>query len=390
LHTKNTDIQSVFFGGSGGIRTPEPFDRLQAFSSLIKIFGSIALLFISCYNTNMDERIKISKKQQIDFLQEVKVKSQMDAEALGIFCNVSGHTVRDWSRAKYTLPHEVGLLLSSKFKVSLPMDFKILKRYWYIKKYARKGALARQKIYGLLGSVETRRKGGLISQEKRRKNPEKYLLLGCKARKQIKPFIHSLALAELCGIILGDGGITNTQISVTLNKFVDKEYASFVEKLLFKIFNEHPYQKERKSVIVLVLSGVNLVEALEKVGLKRGNKVSHQVGIPSWILKNKNYSRACLRGLMDTDGCVYFHNHLSGGIKYQHLGLNFSNYSRPLVLGAYKILSRNGIKASLLENKGVWVYSLGEIKKYFKIIGSSNQKHIIKFQSYVNKIKIPT
>lgn len=335
----------------------------------------------------MYERIQLTKNQQIDFLLKVKTKSQMSSDGIGNLCGVTGRTIREWSRAKYTLPLSSALLISKKIGVALPKDFKVLKQYWYIQKYARKGALARQKIYGLLGNAETRRKGGMVSQQRRREDPEKYLLLGCKARKQIKPLVHSTELAELCGILLGDGGITSFQFNITLNKFVDKEYSDFVEKLLFKVFKEHPYVKERKNVIVLILSGVNLVEALEKVGLKRGNKVAHQVAIPGWILKNNKYAKACLRGLMDTDGCVYLHNHLSGGIKYQHLGLNFSNHSRPLVLGAHKILSKNGIQASLVENKGVWVYSLGEVNKYFKIIGSSNPKHTTKFQNYTDNLQ---
>ena len=335
----------------------------------------------------MYERIQLTKNQQIDFLLKVKTKSQMGSDEIGNLCGVTGRTIRGWSRAKYTLPLSSALLISKKIGVALPTEFKVLKQYWYIQKYARKGALVRQKIYGLLGNAETRRKGGMISQQLRRENPEKYLLLGCKARKQIKPLVHSTELAELCGILLGDGGITSYQFNITLNKFVDKEYSDFVKKLLFKVFQEHPYVKERKNVIVLILSGVNLVEALEKVGLKRGNKVVHQVGIPNWIMKNKKFAKACLRGLMDTDGCVYLHNHISGGIKYQHLGLNFSNHSRPLVLGAHKILSENSIRASLVESKGVWVYSLGEVKKYFKIIGSSNPKHITKFQNYIYNLQ---
>lgn len=332
----------------------------------------------------MNERIKITKGQQIKFLQDVKTRSRMDSNHLGKICNVTGRAVRGWARAKYTLPKKVAVLLSEKFDITLPKGHEVLSQYWYIQKYARKGALARQKIYGLLGNIETRRKGGLVSQQRRRENPKKYLLLGCKARKQVRPFEYSVRLAELCGILLGDGGIANSQFTVTLNKFVDKAYSVFVESLLLKIFKEKPYKKERKNVIVLILSGINLVEALEKIGLKRGNKVTHQVGMPEWIIKNKDYAKACLRGLIDTDGCVYLHNHISLGTKYQHLGLNFSNHSRPLILGVHKILSDNGIKSSLVEGKGVWIYSLDEVKKYFKIIGSSNPKHIDKFQAYLS------
>ena len=331
----------------------------------------------------MYERIKISKQKQIEFLNSVKDKSGMSSDELGKICKVTGRTVRDWARAKYTLSYRAALLMSKEFKVPLPIGLKVLKRYWYIEKYAAMGGAARQKRYGLLGNIQTRRKGGLVSQQRRRENPEKYLELGCSVRKQIKPLAHSEEIAELCGILLGDGGITNTQVSVTLNKYVDREYADFVGKLLFKIFKFHPYRKERKSVIIFILSGVNLVEALEKVGLQRGNKVKHQVGIPGWIIKNSDYAKACVRGLVDTDGCVYTHNHISGGKRYSNLGLNFSNHSRPLVMEVYKIFSENGMKSSMVESKGVWIYSLGEVKKYFKIIGSSNPKHSNKLKNYL-------
>lgn len=341
------------------------------------------MLFIFYYNKSMNERIKLSKNQQINFLQTVKIKSQMDWATLGKFCGVTGRTLREWAKVKYTLPKKTAELLNRKFNVPLPKNFKILKPYWYIQKYARQGALARQRIYGLLGNIETRRKGGLVSQVRRKQYPEKYRALGCIVRKQIQALEVSNQLAELCGVLLGDGGITNWQVCVTLNRFDDAEYAAFVLKLMEKVFKIRPYQMIRKNVIVLILSGVALVEELEKFGLKRGNKVANQVTIPDWILTNKNYSKACLRGLMDTDGCVYHHNHVTKGIKYLHLGLNFSNHSRPLLFAVHRGLSKNGIKSSLVEGKGVYIYNLKEVKKYFKVIGSHNPKHINKFKNYL-------
>jgi intein/homing endonuclease len=138
----------------------------------------------------------------------------------------------------------------------------------------------------------------------------------------------------------------------------------------------------RKNVVVLVLSGINLVEALEQVGLKRGNKVTHQVGIPEWIMENPDYAGACLRGLMDTDGCVYTHRHSVQGKKYLHMGLNFSSHSRPLQYGVNKILTANVIKSSIAGH-GVYVYDLKGVKEYFKLIGSSNPKMTKKFNNYL-------
>lgn len=334
----------------------------------------------------MNKRLGISKKDQRKFFRIIRNKSGLKWNVLANLCEVSEKTLKDWARAKYTTPYEKGLFLRKKFHISLPKNFKILEPYWYIDKYARKGASARQKLYGLLGDRKTRQKGGLISQQKRRENPEKYRILGCIVRKDLKkPLKFSADLAELFGIILGDGGITNNQIRVTLNRKTDKNYAIFVKRLMYGIFGETPSINKRENVLNLTLSGVNLVGALEKLGLRRGNKVLNQVAIPKWILQNNDYSRFCVRGLIDTDGSVYFHKHKTNGINYLNMGLTFTNHSKPLLYGVNNILLANHFTPSIVRDKKIYIYKLDEIKRYFKIIGSSNPKHIGRFNFYLNK-----
>ena len=43
---------------------------------------------------------------------------------------------------------------------------------------------------------------------------------------------------------------------------------------------------------------------LNNFGIKPGNKKQNNVGIPNWIFDSKKYLRACIRGLIDTDGGV--------------------------------------------------------------------------------------
>ena len=332
----------------------------------------------------MPNRFGISKFDQRNFFQNIKIASKLNSFELSKLCNVSRKTFDDWARAKYTTSYASAIFLSKKFKVSLPQNFKSLEPYWYIKKYARKGALARQKIYGLIGDIETRRKGGVISQQKRRENPEKYRLLGCSVRKSIAPLKKSPELAELFGILLGDGAITNYQIRVTLHSSLDKEYADFVSNLMFVVFGYKPSITKRDNVVDITLSSVNLVEALEKLGLKRGSKVKNQVAIPNWILENKLYSGACLRGLMDTDGGVYFHNHSVRGKRYVNFGLTFGNHSRPILIGVKKILESYNFQPSVAEQRKIYIYKLSEIKRYFKIIDSSNPKHVNRLEHYLS------
>jgi len=333
-------------------------------------------------------RIRISKQNQRIFFARIKYRSGLGWDALSDICGVSPRTLRDWSKAIYTPSLEISKKLGRFFGVVLPKNIKPLEKYWYIKKYARIGALARQKIYGMLGSKETRRLAGIISQQRRRENPEKYKLLGCNIRKSLKkPLKYSTKLAELFGIILGDGGITDNQVKITLNRKTDREYSIFVKKLVKKTLGEVPSLNLRDNVINVAISGAGIVEELEKFGLKRGNKVFNQVGIPSWIARNKEYAKACLRGLMDTDGGVYFHHHTVRGNKYVNFGLTLSNHSKPLLTGAYRILLANYFSPSISNNKKIYIYNLEEVKRYFKVIGSSNQKHIDRLKLYLKLYK---
>lgn len=352
-------------------------------------YGGIAKLISKYYHGGMTDRIRLSKKEQKDFFRGIRNASGQTWQELSSTYKLSDRTLRDWARAKYTPSYEVVNNMAKIFNIAVPAGFKRLNRYWHIKKWARKGASARQKKYGLLGNLESRRKGGTISQQRRREDPEKYRKLGCKIKKNINPLQQSPELAELCGILLGDGGLTDTQVRVTLNKKTDRPYGVFVSQLMHKVFGEKPSIKMRESVLNLTLSSLSYVEVLEKIGLRKGNKVKNQVGIPLWILRNKEYSRLCLRGLMDTDGGVYFHNHTINGKRYLHFGLTFTNASLPLILGAKKILESYKLKIFMPRVRNLYIYKFSEVERYFNIIGSSNPKHWKRLKTYQKRRKIP-
>lgn len=332
----------------------------------------------------MQQRIKFSKNNQIEFFKKIKDSSKLHWDDLAIICGVSDRTLRDWARGKFTPSLEVCGLLSSKFNVSLP-ELKILDPYWYIEESARRGGLARFKLYGAPGTVETRRQAGIISQKKRLENPDKYRLLGCNIRKEFKSLDLSENVAEFCGILLGDGGITNTQVTVTLNNKVDKEYSGFVAALIKSILGENPKVGIfDKNVIRIMVSGVNLISELERLGLKRGNKVGNQVAIPGWILKNNEFAKACIRGLFDTDGCLYSHRHSVNGKEYINVGINFHNHSLPLVNGFDFVLKENGFKPSISKDKtNLFIYDLNEVKRFFALFKPNNVKHKLKMEQYL-------
>lgn len=151
------------------------------------------------------------KGQQRKFLELVKSRTRLKWDELGKIVGISGRTLRDWRREIFLGSNKALLKLSKFSGMELPEIKEIRKEYWSIHKAARIGAIKRNEIYGPPGNAESRRKGGLVSQQRRREKPEFYRSLSCIVRNEFHKPTFSSDLAELVGIILGDGGITNTQ-----------------------------------------------------------------------------------------------------------------------------------------------------------------------------------
>lgn len=152
-------------------------------------------------------RIKFLKNNQHKFIISVKKSLNVDWPILSQTLGISNRTLFDWRREKYFIS-EVAFkkcLSLVKNKIRVP-NYELLPDFWSIPKAAKKGGLATAKKHGGPGTPEGRRKGGLISQEKRKLYPELYT--HCNSRRIISEPKDSVDLAEFIGIMLGDGGIS--------------------------------------------------------------------------------------------------------------------------------------------------------------------------------------
>ncbi|MCX6720049.1 MAG: hypothetical protein NTV36_02990 [Candidatus Staskawiczbacteria bacterium] len=221
-----------------------------------------------------------------------------------------------------------------------------------------------------------------LSNSKMPKNDQK---IGClKDPLPIKIPKFSKDLAEFTGIMLGDGGISANQVKITTNMIDDAQYAIFIKNLIKKLFDLKPSVCPRKkdvSALDIIISRIKLVEFCnQKLGLHIGNKLKQGLDIPAWIRKNSEFEKACVRGLIDTDGCVFDECHDIKGKKYNYKRLNFTSASPELIKSVFEILEKNGLSPKIKNSRQVNIENKENIKKYFKIVGTSNPKHLNRYK----------
>jgi hypothetical protein len=204
-------------------------------------------------------------------------------------------------------------------------------------------------------------------------------------RKTVNYPEKSLLLAEFFGIMLGDGCISWYQIKITLHRFNDAQYIRFINNLIYVLFNvkpaiyTYPNDSIKKSVVDIVVSSRSIVEYLIAHGLVIGNKVRQQVIVPEWILENPDYKLACLRGLVDTDGCVYTNTYRVNSKEYSYKKIAFSNRSIPLLLFAYEILKDMELSPVMTNGIDVRITGQKKVTQYMQIVGTNNEKHLKRF-----------
>ncbi|MCX6724100.1 MAG: LAGLIDADG family homing endonuclease [Candidatus Staskawiczbacteria bacterium] len=326
--------------------------------------------------------IFLRKGDQKAFLDGVQSKLDIGLEDFSKIAGVCIRSMTDWKREKNSVSLSGLEALCNIAEVDFPKDVEIRDRFWYIHKGARAGGLATFKKYGRIGNENYRRKKWFEWWEKKGKfNPNQYF-----AQKNIFLPKKSVQLAEFIGIILGDGGITKSQVSITLNKITDLEFSFYVKKLINDLFDVKAatYNHGVDCVVNIVISRIQLVKFLQETGLKIGNKVKQQVGVPAWISKSGLFTKFCMRGLLDTDGCFYVDKHKYKDKIYLNSGINFTNRSLPLLNFFKDNLTKFGFHPTQKTKFSIFLRREEEVIRYFKEIGSSNPKHLNKFKRYFN------
>ena len=319
------------------------------------------------------------------FFNRVRNRTQLNFVELAKHCHTHRRSFSDWSNGRYSIPEKIIRKLADLSNIE-PSKAEIVPEYWYIRVAARKGAVERNKKYGNPGTKDGRSRGG--------KATCKMFLLNQSLAKR-KRFItakevtypkKSAYLAELVGILLGDGGITKYQVRVTHNSETDFGHAKYVARLFNRLFGIKAvitFSKHQK-VCEVVVSSKKLVDFLVGLGLKVGNKIKNGADIPKWIKINKAFETACLRGLIDTDGCVYSEKHKYNSRVYTFPIVAFTNHSRLLFKSVKSALFNRGYHPTG-KVKNILIRRADEVLRYSEDIGFQNKKHSKRLKEFLRQ-----
>ena len=244
-------------------------------------------------------RVVLDKEIRNDYFSSLKIKTKLSWRGIANSLDLNLRMLTSWRSGEVTIPKNVMDKIENLYKIKIPQNAKFLSDYWHIKEAARKGAIARFIKHGNLGTPDGRRKGGLNSLKSQR-----LLRTNFKVLKKIKLPKKTKELAELVGIILGDGYVSKYQVSVTLNSIADKEYVEYVYFLVGKLFPGATLSKLRRldeNTITLKVNSRVACDYLKKMCYMQNKKV-----LPEWILSKPAYIKACIRGLFDTEGSISF------------------------------------------------------------------------------------
>ena len=229
-------------------------------------------------------------------------------------------------------------------------------------------------------------KGGSIDPRSFKKLEE---LVGYPIPHSIKePIIRSCNLlesedlAELIGVLLGDGNVSKKYhtLSVTLNQIEEPNYVNYIKKLIKSTLKREPSVVDlpNNKAIQLRVYDTGIINVLLSKGLKSGNKVKNQVGVPLWIKKNHRFTIACLRGLIDTDGSIFIAR------RDNFIHINFKNNSKPLVEDFKEMCDNLQIRASKVHSG--WTHSRGKKFRHYKVSICAKDQ-VAKFIYIINPMK---
>ena len=168
-------------------------------------------------------------------------------------------------------------------------------------------------------------------------------------------------------------------------RICEEDYAYFLKIAAFiqKLTGKQPTIRKKKEYngqsLRLEINNKKFIESLLKIGIPSGNK-TFSIFIPNKLAKWK-YSKHIIRGIFETDGCIYFSKSKKSEYPtYPRIEIKTSsNRLLPQIIG---LLKERGFKTYCKKsNKTHSITISGEemLQKWIKEIGFNNERNISKY-----------
>lgn len=197
-------------------------------------------------------------------------------------------------------------------------------------------------------------------------------------------------IAELIGAIIGDGCIRyrpdlrHYYIEIVGDKVKEKDYFDYLANILKEELSLTAHIHTIGRGLRLKFYSKEFLEYLvHSLQMPCNKNKGMNVSIPSKIMENKDFLNSCLRGIFDTDGSVFFANK---GYRKDYPTLEITTTSKNLCVqlvsalsNSFRVRSRKYTKDNFLTAYKVSLNGEKMVNKWFEEIGSSNQKHLERY-----------
>ncbi len=204
-------------------------------------------------------------------------------------------------------------------------------------------------------------------------------------RKSINLPLPSEKLAEFIGIFLGDGSFRNRyQIAISYNYKNEIEYAGYIENLIVDLFGLKTKRlvREKYGSADIIATSSNLVDFLSGALRLKGIKEKDKFILPKWIWKLDKYKMGFIRGLFDSEGCIYRHRYISNKKYYTYIKIAITNYLSKVLVLLKNLLWEKGLHPIIYHNR-IHLYNQKEVNSFLELIGTNNNKNRLRFKKFI-------
>lgn len=197
---------------------------------------------------------------------------------------------------------------------------------------------------------------------------------------------------EFYGALLGDGCISQFRrkdggvrivICIVGNQKLDSEYLLYLQRRLRKDFDisSYFYKSKTSNMSQLVINNKIFALYLTNFGFPIGLKYG-KIKIPK--IHSWENQKMLIRGLFDTDGSICAKKRE----KYKYPQISISSKDSIILKRLNEILRKKGYP-SWVSGQNISLRGAEATKKWFKDIGSSNNRNIFKYNYWLKKRVLP-